>query len=269
MAVLVPDDLRNGVPVPALTSGHLRREAKAEPPCPAGLSQFCLTLTSFPAPLLTSLSSSLLTEMPESLTLMLGSSGASVERNKVMATLPCPTLLPVPLCPPLRALTVHTQLDPVRLGAGASALTQEHTLVMGCDVAQGQGGPLVLQTEPMLVLAGLALALALVYPEDERLLLLVDLRGSGGGEGHRRGLGDQPPTAAQSLTENQSAWLIFRGACEGPHSSRAVPPTSTSSCSGSGSASSPGTPGGKQGALHHGQLALPPDPSSLQLLSRH
>lgn len=50
VAVLVPDDLRNGVPVPALTSGHLRREAKAESPCPAELSQFCLTFTYFPAP---------------------------------------------------------------------------------------------------------------------------------------------------------------------------------------------------------------------------
>lgn len=62
------------------------------------------------------------------------------------------------------------------LGLRALALAQEDTLVVGGDVAQGQRGPSVLEAEPLLVLPGFALALALAHAEDERRLLLVHLR---------------------------------------------------------------------------------------------
>lgn len=75
------------------------------------------------------------------------------------------------------ALTVDTELDSVLLGQRPLALAQEDALVMGRDVCQGQSGPSVLQAEPVLVLPRLALALALAHAEDERRLLLVDLRG--------------------------------------------------------------------------------------------
>lgn len=88
-------------------------------------------------------------------------------------------LLPTQHCPHSLdgALTVDTELDAVFLGPGALALAQEDVLIMGGDVCQGQSGPSVLEAEPVLVLPRFALALTLVYLEDECLLLLVDLCG--------------------------------------------------------------------------------------------
>lgn len=74
-------------------------------------------------------------------------------------------------------LTVDAQLDAVLLGLRPPALAQEDALVVGGDVSQNQGGPSALQAQPLLVLAGLALALALAHAEDECRLLLVDLTG--------------------------------------------------------------------------------------------
>lgn len=151
------------------------------------------------------------------------------------------------------ALTVDTELDSVLLGQRPLALAQEDALVMGRDVCQGQSGPSVLQAEPVLVLPRLALALALAHAEDERWLLLVDLRGCVSELvrhwGSRRGTASRPATlsGAPTLTENQSTWLKLPGEWEGPHFRSAVPPTSTSTSSGVGGSASPGTPGGAGG----------------------
>lgn len=77
-------------------------------------------------------------------------------------------------------------------GPRARALAQEDTLVVRGDVGQGQRGPRPPEAEPVLVLPGLALTTALAHAEDERGLLLVDLRGGRGGGAWATG-GDSPP----------------------------------------------------------------------------
>lgn len=82
------------------------------------------------------------------------------------------------------------------LGPRVPTPAQEDALVMGGDVCQGQGGPLVPEAEPVLVLPRCALTTALVHAEDEGLLLLVDLsRGGrrGGVLGYRRGAASTAP----------------------------------------------------------------------------
>jgi len=114
VAVLIPDDLRNGVPISPHTGGHLLRLLTADRDA-QGIDLDGRLLRSF----------------------------------------------------------VDMELDAVLVGLRALGLAQEDALVVGRDVAQGQRGPSVLEAEPLLVLPGFTLALALAHAEDERRLLLV------------------------------------------------------------------------------------------------
>lgn len=111
------------------------------------------------------------------------------------------------------ALTVDVELDSVLLGLRALALAQEDALVVGGDVCQGQSSPSVQEAEPVLVLAGFALALALAHAEDESRLLLVDLRRGSGGEGRVLGLreGDSLPPCHPATLSTHSQKTSPRG----------------------------------------------------------
>lgn len=131
---------------------------------------------------------------------------------------------------------------------------------MGGDMCQGQSSPFVLEAEPVLVFPRFALTLALAHTENECRLLLVDLRGGsrGGGVLSYMECKASPAAAlsgAPALTENQSTWLKLPWEWEGPHLSRAVLPTSTSTSSGSSCSASPGTPGGERRTTQ--QLSAP------------
>lgn len=74
------------------------------------------------------------------------------------------------------ALTEDLKLDVVILEPWSLALTQEHSLIMGSDVTQGQRGHRVLEAKAVLIFTRFTLALALVHTENQYLPLLVNLR---------------------------------------------------------------------------------------------
>lgn len=74
------------------------------------------------------------------------------------------------------ALTEDLKLNVVILEPWSLALTQEHSLIMGSDVTQGQSSHRVLEAKAVLIFTRFPLALALVHTENQYLPLLVNLR---------------------------------------------------------------------------------------------
>lgn len=74
------------------------------------------------------------------------------------------------------ALTVDLQLNIVILGPWLLALTQEHPIIMGSDLTQGQSSSWAVEAEAVFIFPRFTLALALVHTENGYLPLLVNLR---------------------------------------------------------------------------------------------
>lgn len=106
------------------------------------------------------------------------------------------------------ALTEDLKLDVVILEPWSLALTQEHSLIMGSDVTQGQRGHRVLEAKAVLIFTRFTLALALVHTENQYLPLLVNLRERSREMSYlpeRQLLPTQLlPSKVQALTKNQS-----------------------------------------------------------------
>lgn len=66
------------------------------------------------------------------------------------------------------------KLNVVILEPWSLALTQEHSLIMGSDVTQGQSSHRVLEAKAVLIFTRFPLALALVHTENQYLPLLVN-----------------------------------------------------------------------------------------------
>lgn len=74
------------------------------------------------------------------------------------------------------ALTVDLKLNVVVLEPWPLALAEEHTLIMGSDLTQGQSISRVLEAKAVLVFPRFILAPALAHTENGYLPLLVNLR---------------------------------------------------------------------------------------------
>lgn len=69
---------------------------------------------------------------------------------------------------------VDLQLNIVILGPWLLALTQEHPIIMGSDLTQGQSSSWAVEAEAVFIFPRFTLALALVHTENGYLPLLVN-----------------------------------------------------------------------------------------------